>query len=233
MPETIKLVVPVKFSGGGLSMQTTSSRFGAKGMFVRSLVSPKQGSRLTLAFSLPGSPRPLDATGTVTAPPEQFGRETGFWVQFDELSDDARVFLDVVLRSRGVAGPGRPEHDEKARPEQPVRAEQRRAYARVTARFEVGWKSSREFLQSYSENISRGGIFIVTDTPPPLREIVELQIALPDGHPPVKATAEVVHSVSPAEARRRGIRPGAGLQFLDTTDEFRTRLDACIEALSS
>jgi len=41
-PTTVKFVVPVKFSGGGLSMQTTTSRIGADGAFVRSLVSPKR-----------------------------------------------------------------------------------------------------------------------------------------------------------------------------------------------
>ena len=209
-------------------MQTTTSRIGAEGMFVRSLVCPKEGAQLTLTLSLPGSARPLDATGVVAAVSNGSGKDQGFWVQFKQLSDDARAFLDVVLRSRGVAGPGRP-----ARADPTVRADQQhRAYPRVPARLQVGWKSSREFLQAYSENISRGGIFIVTDNPPALREIVELSVTLPDGLPPVKARAEVVHSVPPAEARRRGIRAGAGLQFLDATDEFHARLDACIEALA-
>jgi uncharacterized protein (TIGR02266 family) len=226
MSSTVKLVVPVKFSGGGLSMQSTTSRIGAEGMFVRALVCPKEGSHVSLSLALPGAARPLDATAIVAPAPEGSGKDQGFWVQFDQLSDDARAFLDVVLRSRGVAGPGQP-----VRRESTVRVDHPRAYPRVPARLQVGWKSSREFLQSYSENISRGGIFIVTDNPPALREIVELSVALPDGLPPVKARAEVVHSVPPAEARRRGIRAGAGLQFLDATDEFRARLDACIEAL--
>src|SRR5205085_2302605 len=158
MSSTVKLVVPVKFSGGGLSMQTTTSRIGAEGMFVRSLVCPKEGSKLSLSLSLPGAARPVDATGIVAPRPEGSGKDQGFWVQFDRLSDDARVFLDVVLRSRGVAGPGQP-----VRKESKLRADDDRAYPRVAARLQVGWKSSREFLQAYSENISRGGIFIVTD----------------------------------------------------------------------
>src|SRR5438132_12522028 len=105
-PQTIKLVVPVRFSGGGLSMQTTTSRIGAEGVFVRSLVPPKEGSRLELSLSLPGSARPVDAKGIVGPRTVESAKESGFWVQFDALSDEAQGFLDVLLR-HGVVGPGR------------------------------------------------------------------------------------------------------------------------------
>jgi uncharacterized protein (TIGR02266 family) len=226
MPSTAKLVVPVKFSGGGLSLQTTTSRIGAEGMFVRSMLSPKEGSVLELTLSLPGSALPLQARGVV-APAGEPSTERGFWVRFEKLSDDVRVCLDVLLRGKGVAGPGRP-----ARQEQTVHAGQPRAYPRVPARLRVGWTSSRDFLSAYSDNISRGGIFIATDAPPELRDIVELSVELPDGLPPVKTRGEVVRRVTVAEARRSGGVAGAGLQFLDASDDFRQRLDACIEELS-
>ena len=226
-PQTIKLVVPVRFSGGGLSMQTTTSRIGAEGVFVRSLVPPKEGSRLELSLSLPGPARPVDAKGIVGPRTVESAKESGFWVQFDSLSDEARAFLDVLLRSRGVVGPGR-----AVRSEETVRADKPRAYPRVPARLRVGWTSARDFLVAYSENISRGGIFIATDNPPALREIVELSVALPDGLPPVNTRAEVVHSVTAAQARSSGRVAGAGLQFIDAGDDFRQRLDACIEALA-
>jgi uncharacterized protein (TIGR02266 family) len=227
MPSTVKLVVPVKFAGGGLSMQTTTSRIGAEGMFVRSLVTPKDGSRLDLTISLPGSARPLDLAGLVMANPEPT-QEAGFWVQFDGLSDDLRSFIDVLLRSKGVRGPGRPQRPT----ETVIRADKPRAYPRVPARLRVGWTSSRDFLSAYSQNISRGGIFIATDDPPALREILELSVELPDGLPPVKTRAEVVRRVTTAEAKRSGAVAGAGFQFIDAGDDFRERLDACIEALS-
>jgi uncharacterized protein (TIGR02266 family) len=226
MPSTAKVVVPVKFVGGGLSLQTTTSRIGAEGMFLRSMLSPKEGARLELMLSLPGSALPLQAKGVVAVAPDP-SAERGFWVQFQELSDDVRSFLDVLLRSKGVAGPGRP-----ARPEQIAQSDRPRAYPRLPARLRVGWTSSRDFLSAYSQNISRGGIFIGTDEPPPLREIIELSVELPDGLPPVKTRAEVVRRVTAAEAKRSGGVAGAGLQFLDATDDFRDRLDACIEALS-
>ena len=208
-------------------MQTTISRISAEGMFVRSLVSPKDGSQMSLGLSLPGSARPLEVKGTVGPRPAEVGKEPGFWVGFDELSDDARAFLNALLRNKGVTGVSRPR-----RPVQPPPAESGRAWPRVPARLRVGWTSSKDFLSAYSKNISRGGIFIATDNPPALREVVELSVELPDGRPPVKTHAEVVHCVPPAQARASGTIAGAGLQFLDASDDFRERLDACIDALS-
>jgi uncharacterized protein (TIGR02266 family) len=225
MLSTIPLAIPVRFSGGGLSLQTTSGRIGAEGVFLRSIVSPKEGARLDLALWLPGSQRPLDATGTVLRR-ENAGNEQGFWVRFDEVSEDARAFLDVLLRSRGVAGLGRA----APRPAR-ARADSARAYPRIPARLRVGWTSAREFLVAYSENISRGGIFVQSDDPPALREVLELSVELPDGKPPVKTQAEVVQRVTAPEAREMHAIAGAGLQFIGANDEFRQRLDACIEAL--
>jgi len=222
---TIPLVVPIRFSGGGLTMQTTTSRVGAESLFVRALLSPKEGSRVTLSLSLPGSARPLHATGTVGPSGAEPARDHGFWVRFDQVSQDVRAFLEVLLRSKGVASPPR------QAPRAAAPRADGRAYARVPARLRVGWKTTREFLVAHSENISRGGIFVASDHPPPLREILELSLDLPDGKGPVKTQAEVVHRVTPEEARASGRRAGAGLQFVGSDDEFRQRLDACVAAL--
>ena len=56
MAETLPIVVPVRYSGGGLTMQTTSSRLSAEGVFVRGFVTPKEGAVLSLTLTLPGVP---------------------------------------------------------------------------------------------------------------------------------------------------------------------------------
>jgi len=224
MPATIPLVVPVGFSGGGLSMQTTTSRISAEGVFVRSQVPPKEGASVTLALSLPGAPRPVKVNGVVATLGDSGKGERGFWIRFEGLSDDARALLDSLLHSKGAEG--------VERPPAPDASGGARTYARVSARFRVGWTSAKDFLVAYSENISRGGIFIATDNPPALREVVELSIQLPDGKSPVKTKAEVVHSLTLDRARATGKVAGAGLQFIGGTDDFRSRLDECISTVS-
>jgi len=229
MSSTISLVVPVRFSGGGLSMQTTTSRISVDGVFVRSLICPKEGSALQLKLALPGSPRMLDVQGTVAAGAPAGSKENGFWVRFDTLAQQTRAFLDALLHQRGAQGFGT-RQDLVPRAVPPP--ESRRTYARVPARLRVGWTSSRDFLSAWSANIGRGGIFIALENPPPLRELVDLSVELPDGKPPVRTQAEVVHVVTAAEARASGRVAGAGLQFVGASDEFRQRLDDCIAALS-
>jgi len=225
---TLPLVVPVRFSGGGLSMQTTSSRVGKEGVFVRCLVSPKEGARVTVALTLPGNARPMEASGTVTerahggAP----GKESGFWVQFDALSGEAQAALDALLRERGLAGPPAAK---AAAPAAPARIE--RGFPRVQTRLQVGWSSAREFLVAYSENISRGGIFVATQNQPLAREVVELLLELPDGSPPARTHAEVVQCVTAEQAKATGRTAGAGLQFIGGDEDFRRRVDACIDHL--
>jgi uncharacterized protein (TIGR02266 family) len=229
--DTLNIVVPVRFSGGGLAMQTTTSRMSSKGAFVRCLVAPKEGAEMTLVLTLPSAARPVEVAGTITERVGHAtqGKEAGFWVQFGSLSDDAREQLDGFLRSKGGLVMKRATPAPSPSDAEP--AESQRAWSRMPTRLQVGWSSAREFLVAYSENISRGGIFVATPNPPPLREHVELLLELPDGKGPAKTYAEVVHRITAEEAKTRKRIAGAGLQFVGGDDEFRRRLDACIENL--
>jgi uncharacterized protein (TIGR02266 family) len=214
MAETLPIVVPIRYSGGGLTMQTTSSRLSAEGVFVRGFVTPKEGALVSIQLTLPDVARPVEARGTVTERimPGAPGKDAGFWVRFDTMDASARATLGKLLADR-AANPGK------------------RAFNRVKTRLEVGWKTPREFLVAYSENISRGGIFVATPNPPPLREVVELLLELPDGQQPARTDAEVIQRITPEQGAQMKRTPGAGLQFVGSDDEFRRRLDDCIEHL--
>jgi type IV pilus assembly protein PilZ len=216
MAETLPIVVPVRYAGGGLTMQTTSSRLSAEGVFVRGFVTPKEGSQLSLTLTLPGAPRPIQAKGVVIerVMPGVKGKEAGFWARFDTMDTDGRAMLESLLQDRGSPG-----------------GASKRAFTRVKTRLQVGWSSPREFLVAYSENISRGGIFVMTPKPPPMGEVVELLLELPDGQAPAKTDAEVIQSLTIAQAAQLGRAAGAGLQFVGSDDEFRRRLDLCIDNL--
>lgn len=216
MGETVPVVVPVRYSGGGLTMQTTTSRLGTEAAFVRGVVAPKPGAKVTLQLTLPGSPAPVEARGTVTEriPPGTAGKDAGFWLRFEEIDDESRQLLDQLLAARRAPG-----------------GASKRAFARVRTHLQVSWPSPREFLVAYAENISAGGIFVATPDPPPLHEIVELSLHLPDGAAPAKTDAEVIQRITADEAKLIGRQAGAGLQFVGSGDDFRHRLDLCIENL--
>ena len=71
--------------------------------------------------------------------------------------------------------------------------------------------------------------FVETENPPELRSVVTVTMELPDGGSPVEATGIVVHRVLPEDAKVRNTAPGAGVQFVEATDEFRDRIDHAIE----
>ncbi len=236
--EFVRIVVPVGFSGGGLSMQTTTSRLSVEGVFIRCLVSPKESSQVSLTIAIPDVSGSFEASGTVTERinRREVGKDLGFFVQFVDLKSEMRAKLEGFLRSKGIGAP-----PSRVTPRPPVKAEPtpapeqpgpRRAFARVPARLQVSWASPKEFLVTYSENISRGGIFVASKVPPQMREIVELSLELPDNLGPARTMAEVVQRVTVEEAKATGRVAGAGLQFVGSADgSFRARLDACIDHL--
>jgi uncharacterized protein (TIGR02266 family) len=219
--ETVPLVLPVRFSGGGLSMQTTTSRLGADRAFVRCVVSPKEGAEITVQLQTPEPVRIVEFPGIVVerVQPGSKSKEMGFWVEFKKLAPDAQKLLDAVLArfvpltKRGDIG------------------QRERAMPRVPARLEVRWSNTREFLVAYSENISQGGLFIATAEPPGLHEVVELFLHLPDGREPAKTMAEVVQCISPEQAAEMRRSAGVGVQFVGADDAFRQRLELCMENL--
>lgn len=73
-------------------------------------------------------------------------------------------------------------------------------------------------------DISKGGLFVQAESPPPLRARVEVVIGTPDGE--LTLTGEVVHVVP-------GEPGGVGVQFLDLTPERRARIEAYVEGLAA
>jgi hypothetical protein len=76
-------------------------------------------------------------------------------------------------------------------------------------------------------NLSAAGLFIHTDAPPEIDQIVQVILELPDGKPPAEVQAIVLRRVLPGGPAA----PGAGVQFIAADDEFRARLDAYLDRL--
>ena len=69
-----------------------------------------------------------------------------------------------------------------------------------------------EVAQLTTVDVSRGGTFVRTPTPPPKGTIIKLALALPDGSR-LKLEGKVVHAIDEAAAATAGKEPGFGLQF--------------------
>jgi uncharacterized protein (TIGR02266 family) len=88
---------------------------------------------------------------------------------------------------------------------------------------EIRFSSLEEFEKEYRENLSKGGIFIATEEPPPLRARVEFNLYPPDQETPILLAGEVVHIISPDQSGP-GMNPGVALQILNYDENLDQEL---------
>jgi type IV pilus assembly protein PilZ len=99
-----------------------------------------------------------------------------------------------------------------------------RSTPRYAATLRTRFASVEALREEVSHNVSAGGMFIRTDRPPPLREVVRLSIELPGESVPLEVLAEVMHVVRPEQATAH-LPAGVGVQFVQADDRFREQLD--------
>jgi uncharacterized protein (TIGR02266 family) len=71
----------------------------------------------------------------------------------------------------------------------------------------------------FSEDVSFRGLFLATDSPPPLRQLIRIEAHLPPGGVPFATHGMVVHVVELGDSG--GHTPGFGVQFYGMGDERR------------
>jgi len=232
--QRVPVVFPVRFEASGEAVQTTTREVGVEGVFVRSQKSPAEDTTLSLRLYLPGNVEPDEVRARVVAlRPEP---DCGFWAEFVDPPAEVIDHIKLLLTRRARAakgGPGTPlaalQLKAAPSPAPAPAVEARRAFPRHAARFQVGFSSNKEFVLEYAENISAGGVFVHTEQPPELDTIVTVSLHLPGNDVPVEAKGVIVHRVSKEEAAEPGKSPGMGVQFLDSSDEFREAIDRAIE----
>jgi uncharacterized protein (TIGR02266 family) len=222
------IVFPIRVAFGKSVVQTTTRELSADGVFVCSLRPPKPGTRISLKLYLPGAPQVEEASAVVrewrSAP------DSGYWAEFDAPPQSLRDRITALLERRArAAGSGPPAPIAAVSLERKPLDDPRRAFPRVEARFAVRFGNVQDFVLEYAANISAGGVFVHSENPPALHAVVTVAMELPDGGKPVEAKGLVVHRVTPEEAKVRNTPSGAGVQFVDASDEFRERIDRAIE----
>ena len=224
MGERAPIVIPIRFATGEAVVQTTTRQLSADGVLVRCVEPPPAGTALDLKLYLPGSSEPLHLSGVVAehAPPDE---DTGFWAEFLGASEAQRARIDDLIGRRERAADAVPIGAVALNPHD----EGRRSFPRYNVNFAVRFATVQDFVLEYAANISAGGVFVQTENPPDLHAVVTVTMELPDGGKPVEAKGLVVHRVSAQDAKVRNTPPGAGVQFVDASDEFRERIDRAIE----
>jgi uncharacterized protein (TIGR02266 family) len=87
-----------------------------------------------------------------------------------------------------------------------------------------GWE---DYLDLYTTNLSRGGLFIASAMSAPMGTEMTVELVLPNGNT-IKFHAEVMHLVDEKEATETNRPMGMGVQFLDLDAETRKALEAMV-----
>lgn len=106
--------------------------------------------------------------------------------------------------------------------------EERRAHRRAPLKAVISLTSENNFYSGFTIDISRGGIFVATETPLPLHYACEVEFTLPDERGMILATCEVQWVRAPGGGDD-GPPPGMGLRFLELPDEAQERIDEFVE----
>jgi uncharacterized protein (TIGR02266 family) len=155
--------------------------------------------------------------------------EHGFWARFVSLTAQARerirsVLATVVPAPKPVAGQTR-----SSLVAAPARGADLRQLPRFPIRLRTRVRAALGPRLEFSVNISASGMFIASDQPPALREVVALSIDLPGEGAPLEVSAEVMHLVRPQQANKDW-PAGYGVQFIHADDRFRERVDRLLAA---
>jgi Tfp pilus assembly protein PilZ len=94
---------------------------------------------------------------------------------------------------------------------------------------QVNYASSEEFEHEYTSNLVSGGIFISTEEPVELRELVHVKLVLDFCGEEVRLPGEVVHVVTPGMASMGGT-VGVAVQVDAPAAELRERLEPLLAA---
>jgi len=98
-----------------------------------------------------------------------------------------------------------------------------RSSLRINLALEIGYRSAGAFLISYSVNLSRGGLFIETQTPLPTGTPVDLKINTPDEETiAIRGTVAWVRLASEGEGAEP---PGMGIAIATMEDRYGLLID--------
>lgn len=88
--------------------------------------------------------------------------------------------------------------------------EERRINKRTDTKFEISYVHKNDYLISFTKNISADGMFVETESPPPVGSVIKLIFSM-DNLKKIEINAEVIWINKGASSKDHGM----GLKFLD------------------
>ena len=110
---------------------------------------------------------------------------------------------------------------------EPESESERRHADREPIKIPIDYSAVDVFFAEFSSNINEGGMFIETDHPGELDEIVQLQMRFPE----LPGSVQVGGRVAWLSDGKDGSPPGMGIEFLDLTPKTRQTINDVVRML--
>jgi len=107
------------------------------------------------------------------------------------------------------------------------REKDRRHASREPIKIPIDYSAVDVFFSEFASNINEGGMFIETDTPAELGDMVQLQMRFPQLEGPVQVGGRVAWTSDGKD----GAPPGMGIEFQDLTPEARDTINEIVRML--
>lgn len=178
-------------------------------------------------------------TGDLPSAPAAHAPHNGLAAYADHFQDGAGAPIPIEAPQESVPIWAGPTVDLRAPTEasSPVpESEDAPAVVRGSPRFisahrvSVRAQDRADLRELWARDISKGGVFVETRSPPPPGTHLEVQLETPAGSMILRGT--VVHVLTEAMAVGFGGRPGVGIQFTDLDTGTREAIQAYVEGLA-
>ena len=198
-----------------------------RGMFLLTDKPPGERQLVKLEIQLPDGDRVLAPAMVVwtRATTDADGRPAGVGVQFYGIGRDETAIWQKFVN--GLKEEGKKKPFPAVAPTTPAPAQDpehgRRRHGRTVAIFKIRPRSLARLHEMYTRDISRGGMFIVTDQVVPVGQSIKVDVVHPDTH-----ERFVIECVVRRAMRDPG-RTGLGVEFVDLDEDRRARFQQFIE----
>lgn len=165
-----------------------------------------------LQLEIPNKEEPIKGEGTVHwASDEEIDSLPEMGIKFVDRPKNYAEFLEDILEG----------------------FDNKRIDPRFEKVFKIEFEKPQELVEEYCHNISKGGMFIVTNAPLEKDSVVDIHIHIEDILKIVHAEGKIVHRVSEKMAKEQGVKAGVGVMFIKFFDNDEEMFAQYINRLKS
>jgi len=213
----IEMKVEVEFKDFNQFYKEYTKNISKGGLFIKTKNVLKPQTVVEIALKLPDLPAPMIMVGEVvhSLDPDTaaaHGWDPGIGIHFIDFKESAQHQLEEYIARKYTVEPA-------------ARAPDRRQDTRVAVRLRVKFPSLDVLQHDYSDDISRGGIFIQTRKPRKIGDRFLITLVHPETGQELELPGEVVRITS-EDPKAPGSVSGMGIKFFDVDETMHKRIEA-------